>query len=173
MRLRTANNHKKAAIRRQLGHELWPPPKWRHAYRRDWKRFERNAEGIFLGGYAFGCRGHPGQIIELNWDRSSPHGSDCAIRSLIDGVEESCSIFHCGPQAISKEHAEAFAEYAGRHGRTMATMRFDPESWEYVRDQYNDPAIAESEYRKGKTLQQYLDMTDAEFEAYETKVFPE
>ena len=64
--------------------------------------------------YAMGCRGHPGLVIERNYDPRWSHwalcGADVSIKSLVDGIEESCSIWHCAPMAISKEEAERRAE---------------------------------------------------------------
>ena len=60
--------------------------------------------------YVIGCRGHPGIVIErnywYNWSHQSLCGADVAIKSLVDGIEESCSIWHCSPMVISKEEAE-------------------------------------------------------------------
>lgn len=168
MRLRTTNNRRKAAIRRKFGHRLIAP-RYRHEYARAWKRFENNAEGIFLGAYAFGCRGHPGIVTEVNWARYSPYDSDCSITSLIDGVEESCSIYHCGPEPISKEVAEGYAEYAKRHGRTMASLKFIPDAWKYVEDQIDDPECNP----EGKSFKEYMDFTDEEYHAYLTGEYPE
>ena len=64
--------------------------------------------------YALGCRGHPGLVVERcynpRWSRQNLYGADVAIKSLVDGVEESCSLWHCSPEAISKQEAEKRAE---------------------------------------------------------------
>jgi hypothetical protein len=84
-------------------------------FRWDWRKTKsvikwRAKQLIPNVSYALGCRGHPGLVITRNYDPDWSHwqlyGADVEIRSLVDGVEESCSIFHCAPQAISK--AEAF-----------------------------------------------------------------
>lgn len=63
------------------------------------------AKKLANGTYALGCRGHPGIIQNKVIRPQDIHGSDLDVVSLLDGVEGSCSIYHCSPDPISKEWA--------------------------------------------------------------------
>ena len=66
--------------------------------------------------YAMGCRGHPGLVVQKDaFFDSDIHGAGVEIKSLVDGIEESCSIFHCCPQPIDKEYALELAQYMKTH----------------------------------------------------------
>lgn len=64
--------------------------------------------------YVLGCRGHPGLLVKKeyfgDWKLGDLMGSDVEIKSLVDGCEESCSIYHCVPTIITKAEAEELAE---------------------------------------------------------------
>ena len=66
----------------------------------------RRAKRLALHSYAKGCRGHVGVIIEKNHYFDYPYESDVLIRSIVDGVVESCSIFHCAPVPVTVEYAQ-------------------------------------------------------------------
>jgi hypothetical protein len=80
---------------------------WRKVKRVIKQRAKKLTPGM---SYAWGCRGHPGLVIERNywpgWSHSDLYSADVVIRSLVDGVEESCSIFSCAPMAIPEEEAK-------------------------------------------------------------------
>lgn len=154
MRLRTSNNRVKASARR----------KHRLAY--DWRRFRINSSGIHAGAYAWGCRGHPGVVTAVSWDRSNPWSSDCRIKSVIDGVEESCSIYHCAPQAISRTAAMAFRDSAAQEGMKRATLRLCGAGYRDLELQWWD-ADYDSEYkRNAKSLADFLGLSDEDFAFY-------
>lgn len=92
--------------------------------------------------YAMGCRGHPGLVVKRcydpNWPLAALYGADVEIKSLVDGVVESCSIFNCAPQAISRDYAEREAELirtthdfdiAALHGHTIEDIREWRDEW--------------------------------------------
>ena len=60
--------------------------------------------------HVMGCRGHPGLVVAKNYHDSDLFGADVDIKSLVDGVEESCSIYHCVPEIITAEEARYRAE---------------------------------------------------------------
>lgn len=166
MRLRKANKRRKIAYRRKFSHRV-------EALIRAWKRFEWNSEGLKLGAYCFGCRGHPGIVTQVDWDLSNPWGSDFSVTSLIDGIEENCSVYHCGFAPTSKEVAEAYAAYSIRHGDKMATIKFFPHAYKNWEDQWNDPDHT-NPYKSGcSSLQEYLGLNDEEFQAHMTGVCPD
>ena len=69
----------------------------------NWRRVKR-IHNKHVKKLKVGCRDHPGIITELNVSRD-PWSSDVMIKSLLDGVEESCGIMHCGPEPLTKETA--------------------------------------------------------------------
>lgn len=73
--------------------------------RKQKSRLNHQAKRLNCFSFVEGCRGHPGILMEKNICRRDPHGSDVTIRSLIDGVYESCSILHCSPSPITGEYA--------------------------------------------------------------------
>ena len=88
---------------------LNPMNKW--GWRKVKRVIKRRAKSLIPNvSYALGCRGHPGLVIEKsywpNWGVRDLYGSDVIIKSLVDGIEESCSIFNCAPVTISWEEAE-------------------------------------------------------------------
>jgi hypothetical protein len=90
-------------------------PKMKWNWRKTKKSIKKRAASLIPHvSYALGCRGHPGLVIERNywpdWSLRDLYGSDVVIKSLVDGIEESCSIYSCAPQALSKEEAFRRAE---------------------------------------------------------------
>ncbi len=82
---------------------LNPQFKWS---RRKTKRYIKKLyKRLRLNSYAMGCRGHPGILVKKSYHEQHMHGADCEIRSLIDDVVESCSIFHCGPTPLAVAYA--------------------------------------------------------------------
>jgi hypothetical protein len=92
--------------------------------------------------YAWGCRGHPGLVIERNywpgWTHQQLYGADVVIKSLIDGIEESCSIWHCAPMAMSREDAEQRAaeirvthdfDLSVKYGHTLEDVKSWHDDW--------------------------------------------
>jgi hypothetical protein len=83
---------------------------------------------LVVGQYAEGCRGHPGIIIEKWFCPTDPYGCSVEIKSLVDGVEESCSMLHCAPRPIaSKELAERMAHVYKTQGSREFAKQFYPE----------------------------------------------
>ncbi len=69
------------------------------SYRRQEKRkIGRRTKRLAMHSFAMNCRGHPGVITEKYYN-------DVSITSLIDGVESSCSIYHCNPDPITRGYA--------------------------------------------------------------------
>ena len=143
------------------------------------KRLVRwRANQLAIGSMAWGCRGHPGIVVKKYYHPSDPYGADVEIKSLVDGIVEGCSIFHCAPQS-EPDHAFgfAFAEYCKRHGMTMATIKFYPNSFKRWEDEFFDPSstcsYVKSMRADGKTVQDYLGFSDIEWNAYKTGVLPE
>lgn len=77
----------------------------RYNRRKQKSRLNYHAKRLSMFSFVEGCRGHPGILIEKNICRRDPGGSDVAIKSLIDSVEESCSILNCSPSPITGEYA--------------------------------------------------------------------
>ncbi len=81
----------------------------------NWRRYKRiiksRAQRLIPNvTYAMGCRGHPGLVTKRSywpgWSLQDLFGASVEITSLIDGIEEGCSIYYCSPMPISKEEAE-------------------------------------------------------------------
>lgn len=90
--------------------------------RRQSKRIiKARSKSLRVGKYARGCRGHPGIVIERNYDPNYTYtpidlfGVDVIIKSLVDGIEESCSIKHCNPEPMDENSAKEEAEYIKTH----------------------------------------------------------
>lgn len=79
--------------------------------RRKDKRYLNQMRKIAAWGrYGIGCRGHPGIVIETDYGSGICWGEDFTLKSLVDGVEESCSLYHCGLDKLTKQQAEILAE---------------------------------------------------------------
>lgn len=120
-----------------------------------------------MGGYALGCRGYPGVVVELRSSIMYPFDSDLTIKTLHNGGSENCSIYHCGPEAISKESAEAFAALIKEHGFTKANIiHFKAEGYKEWEKLWIDPEVV-NEYKSSvTTLQEYFGLNDEEFALY-------
>lgn len=144
--------------------------------RREAKRYINwMAKRLAVGAYAFGCRGHAGIVVKKiirghSWQEV--YCSDVEIKSLVDGGIESCSVWHCAPEPLEKDFAIEYTAYMMKHGEKMATLKYFPESYKHWEAQYNDPTTEFDEYRKGKTLQDYLGLNDTEFKAFESNSPP-
>lgn len=77
----------------------------RHSRRKSKKRVNSQAKKLAMFSFVEGCRGHPGILVEKRVCRRDPYGSDVSIKSLLDGIEESCSILHCAPDPLTGEYA--------------------------------------------------------------------
>jgi hypothetical protein len=74
--------------------------------RRKKKRFiSKMAKSLPVGSYALGCRSHPGVVTKRCWYPGQIYGADITIKSLIDGVEEGCDLYHCCPDGLFPEYA--------------------------------------------------------------------
>lgn len=141
--------------------EMRERARWKKSYN---KRLLRNRKGLSVGSYALGCRQHPGIIIYNN-------GWDVTIKSMLDGVEEDCSIYHCAPAPLSKEAAEQYASYYQKHGREMFELWFHEEGYDRWVDQWRK--LKEGEYGFGKPLHEYLGFTENKYEIYLNRSWPD
>jgi hypothetical protein len=142
----------------------------------NWRKKKRaaikEARALRLGNYAFGCRGHPGIVVETNFNprinTQYKHifNWDVCIKSIIDGVVESCSVYNCAPEPTTKEYAEKYAAYFKEHGEKKAVMYFAPHAYYAWEKQYYDTTGEFDKFKEGKTLQQYLSLTDDEYAFY-------
>ena len=131
-----------------------------------------------IGSYAFGCRGHPTRVVKKHFHPGELFGADCDLESLVDGVVESCSIYHCNPEPIGDAYALEYADYMKRHGKQMAEVKFHPAFYDDMEKTYRDPDFdtkhaSWADYRVGKSLQEFLGLDDASFIAYQTREFPD
>ncbi len=123
-------------------------------------RHNRLARECRWGHYALGCRGHPGIIVETHVYPGDIWGSSIVIKSLIDGVEESCSLMNCVPERISHDEAMRQCDPLQRHIDNIRstiewyTGQSDMTNWELYRDR-GDAAIAEMQAmnRQGDDLE--------------------
>lgn len=116
-------------------------------FRWNWRKIKRiikwRAAQLTPGiSYALGCSGHPGLVISRrywpNWGVGDLMGADIEIKSLVDGHEESCSIFHCAPEAISRAEAMQRAEYMRTHHSFDVSIRYGGFSPEEIKRDYWD-----------------------------------
>lgn len=107
------------------------------------KNIKKLASKLPVGAYAIGCRGHAGTIIERHynprWGYCALMGSDVVIKSLVDGVQESCSLRYCAPEPITQEDALRHSEMIRTHhafdvayaqGCTLEEIKEWVEDWE-------------------------------------------
>lgn len=118
------------------------------------------------GRYVIGCRNHPGIVVETFFDHHPLGNNDVTVKSLIDGTLEACSLRHCGVEPISKEMAEAQAQYYIKHGPNAVWAKFYPdtlkewiEAWHEIRATGN-----EKDYGFDIELHEYLDFTLEEYD---------
>jgi len=122
------------------------------------------------GKYVESCRGHPGIVVKTCFPIGDLWGDSVDIKSLVDGVVESCSLRHCGiypmPNAVEQ------AEYWKKHGKNAAWAKFDPvglhdciDAWGLI------PADADPETRfgAGMPVHEYLGFTKEEYDEYVVK----
>lgn len=64
------------------------------------------------GKYIVDCRYHPCVVTRTEFYTDDLYGNGCESKSLIDGTTISCSYMYCLVEPISKEKAEAMAEFA-------------------------------------------------------------
>lgn len=137
------------------------------------KRFAKKiAKRLRVGSYAFGCTGHPG-IVVSNELYSNEKDGVIEIESIVNGNVETCSTYHCCPDSTSKEIAEKFARIMvedaevdqksdrPKYRFARAQMECFPDAVRCWREQFEDPENAE--YVRGKTIKEFLDLTDAEY----------
>ena len=62
------------------------------------------------GKYVLDCRGHPSQVIEVEFYSSDLYGNGIIVKSLLDGVEGSCSLLYCRPDPLTEIQAKAIKE---------------------------------------------------------------
>lgn len=124
-------------------------PHFNHNWRKRKRRVKSLAKKLIPNvTYVMGCRGHPGLVVEKTYHPDSHKawelfGSDVEIKSLIDGNVESCSIYHCVPEVITREYAERRAEYAKTHHCLDVSVEFDGWDAEEIRRDYWDDWIAD------------------------------
>ena len=162
---------------------LNPQLKWD---RRKVKRVvNKRVRALNEAGYAWGCRGHPGEVTELNWYPNYPYSSDCTIKSLIDGVEESCSMFHCNPQPCKLTDVQPFVDFAKEAGLTRANIKFDLDNYRYWEGLFHkaklnggnvpDPHDSNRTYKDEwalscKTAQEYMNLSDEDWDFYQAEL---
>ena len=65
-----------------------------------------------FGNIVCDCRGHPGKVVRCSSGYGYGKGyvdmydDDCDIKSLFDGTESSCSLFHCVPHKVGPAEIE-------------------------------------------------------------------
>ena len=75
------------------------------------------------GKYVIDCRNHPCIVTETHF-YGDIYGDDIEVQSLVTGTMGSCSLFHCGPEPISKAEAFERAELAKRDGWEAYLKKF-------------------------------------------------
>ena len=75
----------------------------------DKRKIKRRVRNLYkklaTNSFAIGCRGHPGVVVDKCFSYQDIHGAEVGIVSLMDGVESSCSVFHCSPDPICGDYA--------------------------------------------------------------------
>ncbi len=127
-------------------------------------RIRKNRKGLHVGGYAIGCRNHPGIITYYD-------GWDLSLKSLFDGIEENCSIYHCAPFPISKAAAEQYTSYYQTHGEKMFNFWFHESGYNRWVEQWHN--LKEGDYGFGESLQNYLHFSDEDMKTFLNRDWPE
>jgi hypothetical protein len=129
------------------------------------------ANTLTKAGYAIGCRGHPGKLVNVTVSGGDPWGSDCEIRSLFDDVTESCSLSHCAPEPITKEAADHLVRYRETYGEQNFSLWFHESGYDKWVEQWH--SLKEGEYGSDKTLAEYMNMSDEEYGKFVKRDWPE
>lgn len=122
--------------------ELNPHFKW--PWRKQKRRVKSLAKKLIPNvTYAMGCRGHPGLVVKKDYHPDDHRtwvlmGADVEIKSLVDGVEESCSVYHCVPHIITKEEAERRAEFTKTHHSLDVSVEFGGYTPEEMREYWDN-----------------------------------
>lgn len=135
--------------------------------RKDKHRHNYQARMLKFGTYAMGCRQHPGVVVETEIYPSDIWGSSIGIKSLVDGVVESCSLMHCSPDPIPKELAEKYAAYFKKHGQKMFSFVYNSKGYDQWVDDWH-----EGKGEPGQSLREYLHMTEEEYQIFATASWP-
>lgn len=173
---------------REQVERLNPHMKWckRKVKREVKKRFKALIPNVTL---AWGCRGHPAIVVEKYYSDQDVYGGGVELKSVIDDVVESCSLFHCNPQPITDpealRRAYAFAGDAIVIGFKKAHIRHFIDDTRYWEEHFNkaklnggygidprDPNLTfKDEYVLACTSAQgYLNMTDDEWAFYQAEL---
>ena len=124
--------------------ELNPHFRWNR--RKQKSRVKHRAKKLGLNSFAIGCRGHAGIVTTKTLYRGDWTGSDVDIASLIDGVEGSCSIYHCAPTPISREYAMWLSRPENHEADKLLGwlkwfQSFDDFDQHYTREQFEDDKL--------------------------------
>ena len=144
--------------------------------RKDRRRINWSRKHCHWGAYVEGCRGHPGVVIETYFSDQDWWGDSVTVKSLIDDVEESCSLMHCGVWPMSKAQAEERAAYWKKHGSTAYRFKYFPEAYDTWIEHWNEvnsnPENANNKnmlYVWGVPILEYLHLTQEEYDRFIVK----
>jgi len=131
------------------------------------RELSKRSRKLRVGNYAIGCSGNPGIVVFNNWYPGDIFNSYVKIKSLVDGNIESCSMYNCSPDPITKEFAEKYAVCIIEQGRKKALMCFFPLAYyEWEKLYYSEEFPKTVEHNKKKTLQEYMNLNDDEYAFY-------
>lgn len=96
-----------------------------------------------IGTYVEDCRYHPCIIVRRNFPLDDFSDSEFSALSLVNGVTNNCSVYHCGPVPLSKADAEERAHFMKERGMEAYLRRYvgfteeNIEKWREVNKIYN------------------------------------
>ncbi|SRR5258706_15641119 len=62
------------------------------------------------GKFCLDCRGHPCIVTEVEFYSSDLYGNGIIVKSLLDGIEGSCSLLYCRPDPLTESQAKSIKE---------------------------------------------------------------
>lgn len=104
------------------GLRLWRKRRLLH-FNRSQKTIERGMRQFAKSMYVEDCRYHPCLVTQI--DRDDYYGRlDIDVKSLVNGIESSCSYFHCGIVHLTEDEAHKRAEFIKAMGMLPYQMEY-------------------------------------------------
>jgi hypothetical protein len=104
------------------GLKLWRKRRLLH-HNRSQKTIEYYMRHFAKSMYVEDCRYHPCLVTEI--DRDDYYGRlDIEVKSLVNGIESSCSCFHCGIVPLSEDEAKDRAQFIKFAGMLPYQIRY-------------------------------------------------
>jgi hypothetical protein len=104
------------------GLKLWRK-RWLLRYNQSTKTIKYGLKKFAEHMYCEDCRAHPCLVTKIETDYNGGR-LDIEVKSLVNGVESSCSYFHCGIVHLTEADAHARADFIKLYGMTPYSLSY-------------------------------------------------